>query len=367
MGNNCMGKQGRLSAMILLTALLLLLVPAGWAQDRLSISMTDEVGKSGEIEYLEVYLANPTDEIFAFTLHLVLNRNDIAVFHGPLEMVADTTYWTCNEYGPYGCLDSTELFDPPFGLWEFMHVFTGEVVVGEIDTAGSLISGWGQVRARAVSTGGLGLDMRIDAVSDLGTAPPEIPPLAPQEGGLLFRIPFDLLSVPEWQEDLTASVDVDTQWKPYFVFSTPMGEAIGWITEQIPDTSYYMCVLPLPLDECGEWAKVPVWECPGGECDSMGIVMVDVAVLDDAQVNLSPGTVTIRNWVCGDVTGNDRCTIGDLTLLIDHLFVNNPAIDVPKAGDVNCSGEDPVVLTIGDVTTLIDHVFISQKPLCCEI
>jgi len=90
-------------------------------------------------------------------------------------------------------------------------------------------------------------------------------------------------------------------------------------------------------------------------------------VLDETQVSLNPGSITVRNWVCGDVTGDSNVTIGDLSLLIDHLFINNPAIDTPAAGNTNCSQEFPIVLSIGDVSALIDHLFIGEQPLCCEI
>ena len=70
----------------------------------------------------------------------------------------------------------------------------------------------------------------------------------------------------------------------------------------------------------------------------------------------------------GDVNGigGDTPTIGDIALLIDHLFISGAPINCIKEADVNQSGgaqpaEDD--LSIGDVSLLIDHLFISGTPL----
>ena len=70
----------------------------------------------------------------------------------------------------------------------------------------------------------------------------------------------------------------------------------------------------------------------------------------------------------GDVnmSGDDVPTIGDISVLIDHLFISGPDLECIEEADVNQSGgayptEDD--LTIGDVSVLIDHLFISGQPL----
>jgi hypothetical protein len=66
--------------------------------------------------------------------------------------------------------------------------------------------------------------------------------------------------------------------------------------------------------------------------------------------------------------GGDEPTIGDVTALIDALFVNGDWSVIPCLGeaDVNQSGgvePQPGDVTIGDVSYLIDYLFITGSPL----
>ena len=66
----------------------------------------------------------------------------------------------------------------------------------------------------------------------------------------------------------------------------------------------------------------------------------------------------------GDVNGvgGDTPTIGDVALLIDHLFISGttpeclPEADVNQSGGVNPTADD---ISIGDISVLIDHLYIS--------
>ena len=66
----------------------------------------------------------------------------------------------------------------------------------------------------------------------------------------------------------------------------------------------------------------------------------------------------------GDVNGigGDDPTIGDVSLLIDHLFISGIALECIEEADINQSGgANPILddLSIGDVSLLIDHLFIN--------
>jgi len=66
----------------------------------------------------------------------------------------------------------------------------------------------------------------------------------------------------------------------------------------------------------------------------------------------------------GDVNqnGDDEPSIGDIALLIDHLFISSADLPCLFEADVNQSGGADVAnenITIGDVSTLIDYLFIS--------
>jgi hypothetical protein len=66
----------------------------------------------------------------------------------------------------------------------------------------------------------------------------------------------------------------------------------------------------------------------------------------------------------GDVNGDGGAvpTIGDVTVLIDHLFINQTPIDCYQEADVNQSGgryPSPEDITIGDISKLVDILFLS--------
>ncbi len=67
----------------------------------------------------------------------------------------------------------------------------------------------------------------------------------------------------------------------------------------------------------------------------------------------------------GDVNGigGDTPTIGDVSLLIDHLFITGTMPACIAEADINQSGgPNPTTddLSIGDISILIDHLFITQ-------
>ena len=105
---------------------------------------------------------------------------------------------------------------------------------------------------------------------------------------------------------------------------------------------------------------------------------------DDTNPNRPPGVVDVpdggidqdcdgRDASCcvgrvGDAnsSGEDEPTIGDISLLIDHLFISGVMPVCLREADVNQSGgRYPTVddITIGDISVLIDHLFISGVEL----
>jgi hypothetical protein len=62
-----------------------------------------------------------------------------------------------------------------------------------------------------------------------------------------------------------------------------------------------------------------------------------------------------------DESPDHLVTMGDMTVLIDHLFGTLQPLACPTAGNMDMS-EDGLV-TMGDLTVLIDHLFISLDPL----
>jgi hypothetical protein len=70
----------------------------------------------------------------------------------------------------------------------------------------------------------------------------------------------------------------------------------------------------------------------------------------------------------GDINGigGDQTTLGDVVHVIDILFISNQAplcleeTDVNQSGGLHPTSQD---ITVGDVSVLIDHLFISMRPL----
>ncbi len=84
------------------------------------------------------------------------------------------------------------------------------------------------------------------------------------------------------------------------------------------------------------------------------------------------GSVDPPHGCCvGTSVGNMDCVagvvdMGDLTILIDHLFISLDPLCCVDEGDVDLSGQPeplPADVDMGDLTVLIDHLFISLNPL----
>lgn len=74
---------------------------------------------------------------------------------------------------------------------------------------------------------------------------------------------------------------------------------------------------------------------------------------------------TTNCGVCGNVDGDlqGKVDIADLTLMIDHLFINFPPLTCGAAsGNVDGQGN----IDIADLTFLIDHLFINFPELTCS-
>jgi hypothetical protein len=53
--------------------------------------------------------------------------------------------------------------------------------------------------------------------------------------------------------------------------------------------------------------------------------------------------------------------MGDLTVMIDNLFITLTPLICPEAGNVDLSTDG--LVTMGDLTVMIDNLFITLTPL----
>lgn len=77
---------------------------------------------------------------------------------------------------------------------------------------------------------------------------------------------------------------------------------------------------------------------------------------------VSPGNTGNCIGTAGNVDCDllERVDIGDLTVLIDHLFINFPVLECPDEGNVD--GDPEGIVDVADLTLLIDHLFINFTP-----
>ena len=62
-----------------------------------------------------------------------------------------------------------------------------------------------------------------------------------------------------------------------------------------------------------------------------------------------------------DCSVGDGVDIGDLTVLIDNLFISFTPLCC--TAEANCDGDPANNVDIGDLTALIDNLFVSFAPL----
>ena len=93
---------------------------------------------------------------------------------------------------------------------------------------------------------------------------------------------------------------------------------------------------------------------------------------DNCNSSLWRGTESVVIPCCegyvGDVNlrGGDEPTPSDISLLVDHLYINLVGLPCLTEADANLSGQgNPTYddITIGDINAIIDHLYIRQEPL----
>jgi hypothetical protein len=369
------------------------------------VTVEDVQGNPGQNNVsISVFLTNVFDTVAAFELWLQLSRPDILFFQTNYDTIVDTTFWECIQWSGPNCVDSVSCDpDTAGGSCPIRHIDTTNVFVGNIDTVGTLIGGWDVVTTRSIA--GQGLDIKITALANDIGIPGSGRLIAPQGGGVLFRLLGDFKPVSDTLTDRSADLMISS-FLNHFNFSRPNGTSIGIISQQVPDSNFWRCESWVPPDSvvCLSWQRVygPPW-------DSVSVDTVTVASLDTVNVKLNHGSATVfvtepgaccLEDSCFIATGYDGCvylaggaykgngsdcdpnpcltcctgpsrgnydgsadnlvTMGDLTVLIDHLFISFNPLDCLDEGNVDLSPDG--LVTMGDLTVLIDHLFISFNP-----
>ncbi|HUV31740.1 MAG TPA: M14 family zinc carboxypeptidase [Acidobacteriota bacterium] len=106
----------------------------------------------------------------------------------------------------------------------------------------------------------------------------------------------------------------------------------------------------------------PTYGGCGDECLAGWLGAVPTRLID-----FRTGYVRYLGTCCYRMSGNVDCDpddivdIGDLTRLIDYLFISEEPLCCPD--EANCDGDFAGVVDIGDLTRLISYLFISGDPL----
>ena len=396
------GYDNRLTVVLALIVLAMFFVPThaySQTSPQLYVTVGDTVGPPGQQNsVITVYLSNPNDDIFAFEMYLTIERDGIVYFKTDSSLVTDTTYWKCiNSTGDSctkwvagegdttwwrcieydsieteTCIDSMmvapDAVPPPdwvrYPDYDSIDYYTHWVTIGSMDTTGSLIAGWEDVRSRSFNPDGR--DLRITARSNTNFTDHSTPPLisAGQTGGVLFRLLGDLEDIPDTATIRDSRIVILSRPADNFIFSRPNGTPIGLSYRQFIDTNYWRCEY-WSGDECLSWQ-----EYSGPPYDSLEIYPDSQAFVDTTypghvgKVVLDHGSVSILGAMCGNVNGDpdDIINLQDVTYLIGAIYLGGPKPDPPCVGNINCDPDQ--VLNLQDVTSLIDHIYLSKKPLC---
>ncbi|MBD3332627.1 hypothetical protein GF356_07240 [candidate division GN15 bacterium] len=385
---------GQLVLVILIAALAVSTAPQATAQmPEIIVDIQDSTYfAEQDTGMMVVRLNNVEDTIAGIVLWFQLSNPEVVEFPTVVGEVYDTSYWKCLQYSGPDCIDSVEVF--AHEQWDFIHVDTIFDDFTTFDTTGTLLSGWEAVWLESVG-GGL-YESKLVALANQPAAP-YTPGIAPQQDGVLIKIP---LVIKDWVEWNAHVVDVFIPKTTAGVqFADPRGNSLGLTESYVVDTTLYRC-LQWVGDECLEWTVVPT-----PPYDSIEVVVDTVLVLDTNAVVINNGVFEVLeplDCLPGDVNGDGLYDISDLTQLQDFIYHGSPPLAAPWNADVNgdcciswddliilrdglpivpCECPNPVwcccmgmrgnvdydetdAVNIQDLTTLVEYLF-SGPPLYC--
>ena len=321
--------------------------------DAMDVEIILDVGDTsaypGEVVKVPVYLSNYYDTIAGFNFWVQMDRPDIMEFNTVMGVFYDTTWWVCTEWMGEDCFDS--MIVQPGGQWDFYHVDTVDILIGSLDSTGTLTSGWEWLEARSLS--GYGTDLNVAGIANL-PPPPITPGIAPQENGLLVKLVGQVYDIPDSMTDRTVNIMIQTDFLSHFNFSDPWGNSLGIACDTVPDTNYWCCTA-WAGEVCLAWTQ-----CSIPPYDSLEITWDTVCYSDTSVVHVIDGSVTVLlpdPPVYGDANCSGQTDISDLVDVVDYMFAGGPPI--PCFANVDCDEDD--LLTITDLVCLVEWMFPPVK------
>ncbi len=337
--------------------------PSAEAQPVLWVKVFDTTTQAGAVNtVIPIYMNNYQDSVAGFNLWIQLDRPDMMIFQTDSGTVVDTTYWDCQEYEDTVCVES--VLTNPLGEWDFIHIDTNDILIGNIETSGTLTQGWEWLDARSIS--GYGFDLNIAGIADMQYPADTTPSIGPQQGGILIKILADVFDIPDTMTERTVNLMIQHDILDHCSFSRPDGTSIGILHKEVPDTNCWHCNVWVG-EVCVDWERVPT--PPGCDTievccpDSFVIAMDSVPYLDTIHVILEDGSVTVAEFTCGDVNADGAINVGDLTYMVEFLFFGGPAPQPMASGNIDCQGGDTP--NVGDLTYMVTYLF-DNGPAPCD-
>lgn len=231
----------------------------------------------------------------------------------------------------------------------------------DVDTAGTLISGWEAVSVYSESADQT--DLVYFAIAE-AYPPYDNTGIPPQmDGPPLLRLRMSVEGNPDPYAEPVIAIMINP-FPDRFEFVDPSGNDIGRSYQEVIDTNYFICASWSPPDsaECLDWVHVPF-----PPYDSMSIDTSTVLMINYDSVSLHNGSMAIVPGVCGDIDGSfDRqVDISDVQRMVDHLFLTLDDLPSPMMG--NADGSPDFMVDIEDLQTVISHLFIGYEQLDCGL
>ena len=253
------------------------------------------------LTYFDFYLDNPEESVAAFEINISLSSSDFGSF---------------------------KTIDP---------------APGPIDTTGSIISYWAYLNVKQSA----GSPPNLQIVGMAYTInPPFEPPLGPQSGGLLFRIPFAVDQPFPEMSDSVLYINISESLENTG-FSDPSGYLIGIVTDTLIDTLWYACEA-WDEDSCISWVQV--------DSSIADTSIVDSSLnsyYDESAVFFINGSLTVMMPLYGDANGDESVNIVDASFIINFIFFNGAEPQPYENGDANYDES----VNIADAAAIVYNIF----------
>jgi len=227
----------------------------------------------------------------------------------------------------------------------------------DIDTVGTLISGWEVLDVRYLT--GQPFDVKVTGIADNPHSGGSTPGISPQQEDLPFYyLIADVYDLPDTSQSRSVEIIVQHHNLDHFSFADEEGNAIGLMTETLYDSTFLRCI-EWDGGDCLSWIEVPVPPYDSLIVDTSTVVRVDTSL-----VFVDHGLVEVlQTFVCGDVDGSGGIPIiADVTYLVGFMFQAGPPPPNMETADVDNSGGVP---NINDLVVLVKYMFQGgEDPFC---